>query len=90
MMYNLIVSLFFCVLFRVSSKPDHAPGERVMIISSDFEIGYLLAALALLGVILVGSLLTALHLNRWHPKLVSATIGVLLGFALIEAVPLFT
>ncbi|QIE27635.1 hypothetical protein SBC1_57490 (plasmid) [Caballeronia sp. SBC1] len=61
-----------------------------MIISSDFEIGYLLAALALLGVILVGSLLTALHLNRWHPKLVSATIGVLLGFALIEAVPLFT
>ena len=61
-----------------------------MIISSDFEIGYLLTAFALLGLILVGSLLTALHLNRWHPKLVSATIGLLLGFALIEAVPLFT
>jgi hypothetical protein len=89
-MYNLVVNLFFYVLFRLSLKPDHASGGRVMIISSDFEIGYLLAAFAMLGVILVGSLLTALHLNRWHPKLVSATIGVLLGFALIEAVPLFT
>lgn len=61
-----------------------------MIINSHFEIGYLLAAFAMLGVILIGSLLSTLHLNRWHPKLVSAAIGVLLGFALIEAVPLFT
>jgi NhaP-type Na+/H+ and K+/H+ antiporter len=64
--------------------------ERFVIINNDFEIGYLLVAFALLGIILVGGLLTALHLERWHPKLVGATIGALLAFALIEAVPLIT
>lgn len=61
-----------------------------MIITSDFEMGYLIVVSALLGVILVGALLGALHLNRWHPKLLGALIGALLGFALIEAVPLIT
>jgi hypothetical protein len=29
-------------------------------------------------------------MQRWHPKLLGAAVGVLLGFALIEAVPIFT
>jgi hypothetical protein len=44
----------------------------------------------LLGVILIGALLTALHLDRWHPKLIGAALGALLGLALIEAVPILT
>jgi hypothetical protein len=86
MMYNLIAHLFCRVLTAL--ERDHAVGGRVMIISSDFEIGYFLAVFAMLGAILIGSLLTAAHLNRWHPKLVGAAIGVTLGFALFEAVPL--
>ncbi|SAL05766.1 membrane protein [Caballeronia arationis] len=61
-----------------------------MIINNDFEIGYLLVAFALLGIILVGALLNVLHLDRWHPKMVGAAIGALIGFVLIEAVPMFT
>ena len=61
-----------------------------MVIASDFEISYLLVAFALLGIILIGGLLDTLHLQKIHPRLVGATLGVLLGFALIEAVPLFT
>jgi hypothetical protein len=61
-----------------------------MVIADDFEISYLLVAFALLGVILIGSLLDTLHLQKLHPRLVGATLGALLGFALIEAVPLFT
>ncbi|AJY09888.1 hypothetical protein K6W16_21390 [Burkholderia dolosa] len=61
-----------------------------MVINNDFEIGYLVVAFALLGVILFGALLTALHLERWHPKLIGAAIGALIGIALIEAVPMLT
>lgn len=61
-----------------------------MVINNDFEISYLLIAFALLGTILVGNLLGALHLQRWHPELLGAAVGALLGFALIEAVPIFT
>ncbi|HWT38058.1 MAG TPA: hypothetical protein VN289_17345 [Paraburkholderia sp.] len=61
-----------------------------MVINSDFEIAFLVVSFTLLGVILVGSLLTAVHLERWHPKLIGAAIGALLGIALIEAVPLVT
>lgn len=59
-----------------------------MVINSSFEIGFLLFIFAMLGVILLGALLTALHLDRWHPKMISALVGALLGFALIEAIPL--
>lgn len=59
-----------------------------MLINNDFEIGFQLIIFALLGIILLGSLLSALHLDRWHPKLLGAMIGALLGVALIEAVPL--
>ena len=62
----------------------------IVIIYSDFEIGYLIVIFALLGVILVGALLATFHLDRWHPKLLGAVIGALLGFALIEAVPMLT
>jgi hypothetical protein len=62
----------------------------VVLINNEFEIGYLVVVFALLGVILIGALLTALHLDRWHPKLISAAIGPLLGLALIEAVPMLT
>ncbi|MGC2960854.1 hypothetical protein [Paraburkholderia graminis] len=61
-----------------------------MIIGNDFEIGFLLVAFALLGIILIDALLDTLHLQRLHPRLIGATVGALVGFALIEAVPLFT
>jgi asparagine N-glycosylation enzyme membrane subunit Stt3 len=61
-----------------------------MVIADDFEISYLVVAFALLGAILIGSLLDTLHLQKLHPRLVGATLGALLGFALVEAVPLFT
>ena len=61
-----------------------------MLINNDFEIGYLVIAFALLGVILFGALLTALHLERCHPKLVGAALGALIGISLIEAMPLLT
>jgi hypothetical protein len=61
-----------------------------MVIGSEFEVGYLLVAFALLGIILIGGLLDSMHLGKLHPRLVGAALGALLGFALIEAVPLFT
>ncbi|WP_168788110.1 hypothetical protein [Paraburkholderia aromaticivorans] len=61
-----------------------------MVINNDFEISYLVVAFALLGIILIGSLLDTLQLQKLHPQLIGATLGALLGFALIEAVPLFT
>lgn len=61
-----------------------------MLITSNFEITYLLVAFALLGSILVGALISALHLERWHPRLVGALVGALLGLVLIESVPIMT
>ncbi|OLL32215.1 hypothetical protein BTH42_07110 [Burkholderia sp. SRS-W-2-2016] len=61
-----------------------------MVINNDLEISYLLLAFALLGIILIGGLLDRMHMQKWHPRLVGATVGMLVGFALIEAVPLFT
>jgi hypothetical protein len=61
-----------------------------MVIGNDYEIGFLVVAFALLGIILIGTLLDTLHLQRLHPRLIGATVGALVGFALIEAVPLFT
>jgi hypothetical protein len=72
------------------SDSDVRDWGRVMVINNDFEFGYLLIAFAFLGVILLGSLLAALHLDGWHPKLIGAVVGALLGVALIEAVPMFT
>lgn len=61
-----------------------------MLINSGFEITYVLVAFALLGAILIGALITALHLERWHPRLVGAAVGAILGFVLIEALPMLT
>ncbi|CAE6842124.1 hypothetical protein [Paraburkholderia haematera] len=61
-----------------------------MIINNSFEISYLLIAFALLRTILVGELLSMLQLQRWHPKMLDAAVGALLGFVLIEAVAMFT
>ncbi|HKT94970.1 MAG TPA: hypothetical protein VJS30_00350 [Paraburkholderia sp.] len=61
-----------------------------MVINNEFEVAYLLVAFALLGAILVGTLIAALHLDKWHPKLVGAAVGALVGLALIEAVPMLT
>jgi hypothetical protein len=61
-----------------------------MMINNDFEITYLLLVFVLLGVILIGNLLSALHLQKLHPNLIGAVLGALLGFALIEAMPLIT
>ncbi|KVN42072.1 hypothetical protein WJ63_27225 [Burkholderia pyrrocinia] len=60
------------------------------VINSNYEIGFLLVVFVLLGVVLVGALLTAMHLERWHPRLIGAAIGALIGIALIEAVPMLT
>ncbi|OTP75877.1 hypothetical protein [Caballeronia sordidicola] len=57
-----------------------------MLITSSFEFGYLVGVIAFLGVIIIGALLTTIHLDRWHPKLIGAIVGALMGFALIEAV----
>jgi uncharacterized membrane protein len=46
----------------------------------------LVGVIAFLGVIIIGALLTTIHLDRWHPKLIGAIVGALMGFALIEAV----
>jgi hypothetical protein len=61
-----------------------------MIIGNDFEIGFLLVIFAVLGIILIGTVLDTLHLQRLHPRLIGAAVGVLVGFALIEAVPMLT
>jgi hypothetical protein len=63
--------------------------EDIVFINSDFGISYLIVAFALLGIIFTDSLLTALRIERWHPKLRSAALGTLLGLALIEAVTVF-
>ncbi|WP_233872946.1 hypothetical protein [Paraburkholderia adhaesiva] len=61
-----------------------------MLINSGFEITYVLVAFALLGAILIGALFTAMHLERLHPRLVGAALGALLGFVLIETLPMMT
>ncbi|WP_322024303.1 hypothetical protein [Burkholderia sp. BCC1977] len=61
-----------------------------MPIDNDFEIGHFVIAFALLGVILIGALPTALHRERWHPKRVGTAIGALRGIAPIEAMPMLT
>lgn len=61
-----------------------------MVIDNDFEIGFLLVIFALLGAILIDGLFDRLKFGKMHPGLIGATLGALLGFALIEAVPLFT
>lgn len=66
--------------------------ENIVIISNDVELGFMLAEFALLGAILVGTLLSARLLGRYHPRLIGAAVGAVFGalaaVAVIEAVPL--
>jgi uncharacterized membrane protein YeaQ/YmgE (transglycosylase-associated protein family) len=72
-----------------SSDQASAVEGGIMIIRDTFEISYLMIAFALLGAILIGALLTALHLkHKYHPNLIGAIIGALLCFAIIEAMPM--
>jgi hypothetical protein len=64
--------------------------EGIVFIKGDIGISYLIITLSLLGIIFTDSLLTALRLELWPPKLLGATVGALLGLGLIEAVLLFT
>ncbi|SAL51443.1 membrane protein [Caballeronia cordobensis] len=59
-----------------------------MLINNQFEMGYLVVMFSLLGIIFIGALFATLHLERWHPRLVGAVLGALIGVALIEAVPI--
>ncbi|BCZ85113.1 hypothetical protein PTKU64_87880 [Paraburkholderia terrae] len=61
-----------------------------MIIGSQFEQGLVLIVFSLLGVILIGSLLVSLRLERCHPRLIGAILGATLGAILIEYLPLIT
>lgn len=59
-----------------------------MAINSTFEISYVMLAFAALGAIVIGALLTAMHLKRrYHPNLIGALLGALLCFLLLEALP---
>jgi hypothetical protein len=54
----------------------------------DFSTGLMVAIMAILGMVLIGNLGAVLRLDRWHPALIGAAVGVLMGVALIEAVPM--
>lgn len=58
-----------------------------MQISNPVEITYLLLAFMFLGGILLGSFLRTCHMHR-YTTVVGGAIGMLLGFALIESLPL--
>ena len=59
-----------------------------MAINSTFEISYVTLAFAALGAIVIGALLTVMHVKRrYHPNLIGALIGALLCFLLLEALP---
>lgn len=58
-----------------------------MNINHTFELSYMMIAFAVIGVIVIGGLLAAMHLkHKYHPNL----IGALLCFLLIEALPALT
>jgi hypothetical protein len=62
-----------------------------MIINSPIELSSVMLAFAALGAIVIGALLTAMHLkHKYHPNLIGALIGALLCFLLIEALPAIT
>jgi len=60
-----------------------------MLISRLSDIVYLVISLALLGAIVIGAVLAAMHLrHKYRPNLIGAIVGALLCFAIIEALPL--
>lgn len=61
-----------------------------MLFRHDLSVGFLVLIMAILGMVLIGNLGAALRLDCWHPGLIGAAVGALLGVALIEAVPMLT
>ncbi|MBR7968945.1 hypothetical protein [Burkholderia cenocepacia] len=62
-----------------------------MNIDHSFEPSSVMIAFAVIGVIVIGGLLAAMHLkHKYHPNLIGALIGALLCFLLIEALPALT
>lgn len=61
-----------------------------MILEHVFGAGFFVAILALLGMVPIGNLGEVLQMDRWHPTLIGAAVGALVGVALIEAVPTLT
>ncbi|MCA8296126.1 hypothetical protein LGN19_20205 [Burkholderia sp. AU30198] len=62
-----------------------------MNINHTFELSYVMIAFAVIGVIVIGGLLGAMHMkHKYHPNLIGALIGALLCFLLIEALPALT
>ncbi|WP_175852502.1 hypothetical protein [Burkholderia cepacia] len=62
-----------------------------MNINHTFELSYMMIAFAVIGVIVIGGLLAAMHLkHKYPPNLIGALIGALLCFLLIEALPALT
>ncbi|KAB0637379.1 hypothetical protein [Burkholderia latens] len=62
-----------------------------MNINHSFELSYVMIAFAVVGAILIGALLAAMHMkHKYHPNLIGAMIGALLCFLLIEALPALT
>jgi hypothetical protein len=62
-----------------------------MIIRAGYEISTVMIAFMCFGVVLIGGLLTTMHLrHRYHPNLIGALIGALLCFVLLEALPALT
>lgn len=62
-----------------------------MVINDTFELSFVMIAFACLGAILVGGLLTAMHLrHKYHPNLIGAIIGAFFCFLLLEALPAIT
>ncbi|RQR37781.1 MULTISPECIES: hypothetical protein [unclassified Burkholderia] len=56
-----------------------------------FELSYVTIAFAVVGAIVIGALLAAMHMkHKYHPNLIGALIGALLCFLLIEALPALT
>ncbi|MCR4467802.1 hypothetical protein [Burkholderia sp. SCN-KJ] len=56
-----------------------------------FELSYVTIAFAVVGAIVIGGLLAAMHMkHKYHPNLIGALIGALLCFLLIEALPALT
>ncbi|CAG9189337.1 conserved hypothetical protein [Paraburkholderia tropica] len=62
-----------------------------MIINGTYDISIVLMAFVALGAILIGGLITWMHVrHRYHPNLIGALIGALFCFLLLEALPAIT
>jgi hypothetical protein len=62
-----------------------------MVIHDTFEISYVMIAFTCLGLILVGGLLTIMHMrHKYYPNLIGALIGAMFCFLLLEALPALT